>query len=449
MNIAAVLLALAGFFITIGIIVVIHEGGHFLAAKWLGFAIKRFSIGMGKVLWKRQMWGTEFALSLLPIGGYVAFEEEPIDEKGRPVKGYLFETGPRWRRAIVIVAGPLMNFVLAVILFSMVGAIGVQDLAPTVRALPQSQAAALGVERMDRIVAIDGRPIDGLMEFNTALLERLGEKDVLVEVDRHGDRVPLHFNLSEIALDAVTKSGGMVLGKLGLLPTGRGILIRDVLAGGPADQAGLRSGDIIRAVDGDVADLKHFAGVIRVSPGKAMQLEVESLTDGKTRMLSMVPRSVVDVETGVVVGRADLAFTEGLDPVIVRRGPLESTRVALMRVIGLTRLQASAVGGMVSGEVSTDSLSGPVGIANMAGKAIVSGATAFLEFVALISIAIGFMNLVPIPALDGGQLVLLAGETLLNRPIPPKVRQILAVASMGILVLLAVYVTYIDIGRFG
>ena len=137
----SVLLSLVGFLLTIGIVVMIHEGGHYLAAKWLGFGVKRFSIGMGRVLWRRRAWDTEFAVSLLPIGGYVAFEEaDELREQGREPTGVLFDSGPRWKKAIVVTAGPLMNFVLAVMLFTASGAIGVRDIAPYVEPAPASQA---------------------------------------------------------------------------------------------------------------------------------------------------------------------------------------------------------------------------------------------------------------------------------------------------------------------
>ncbi len=449
----SVLAAAAGFLITIGIVVVIHEGGHFLAAKWLGFAVKRFSIGMGRVLWRRRGWDTEFAFSMLPIGGYVSFHESARDEAGRPVKGFLFETGPRWRRAVVIVAGPLMNFVLAVLLFTAAGAAGVEDFVPRVAALPGSQAESLGVERLDRVTAVEGRPVSGLMELNSALVERTGEKDVAIEFDRRGERMTLHFSLADVSLDGATKRGGLVLPLLGLRPAGEGVLVVETMKDGPAAAAGLVAGDVIRSADGRPVAMRDFAAMIRENAGRTLTLEVESLGGGSSaapgalRTVRLTPRSVTDERTGEVIGRADLRFGEGMERILVRRGPLESLRVAVSRTVGLTRLQASAVGGMATGEVSTESLSGPVGIAGMAGGALVSGLAPFLEFLALISIAIGFMNLIPIPALDGGQLVILAGEALAGRSLSKGVREKLALASMALLALLAVYVTINDIGR--
>lgn len=219
----SVLLSLAGFLLTIGIVVMIHEGGHYLAAKWLGFGVKRFSIGMGRVLWRRRAWDTEFAVSLLPIGGYVAFEEaDELREQGREPTGVLFDSGPRWKKAIVVAAGPLMNFVLAVMLFTASGAIGVRDIAPYVEPAPASQAQTQGVDAMDLVTAVDGRRIVGVMDFNSALLEHTGEADVPVTFSRAktGETYVRHFDLSGLSLDEAAKTNGFVLQKLGFLLAG-------------------------------------------------------------------------------------------------------------------------------------------------------------------------------------------------------------------------------------
>ena len=447
----SVLLAVVGFLLTIGVVVLIHEGGHYLAAKWLGFAVRRFSIGMGKVVWRKNAWDTEFALSLLPIGGYVAFEEEEKREDGTPVQGILFEKGPRWRRAIVIAAGPLMNFVLAVALFTASGAIGVSDLAPYVTAAPGSQAEAQGIHRMDRVTAVAGRPIAGVTDFNATLLEQTGRPDVRIEFERNGEPFVRHFDLTGVTLEDATRTKGLILPKLGFLLAGKGVLVVDAIAGGPAAQAGLKAGDLILRINGEPSDFQTFASMIRTHAGKPLELEVQSLAsaDAPVRQLTMTPRAEKDGKTGALSGKADLRFAEGVERVTVRRGPIESLSIAVDKVIGLTRFQAEAVGDMAKGELSTENLSGPVGIAGMAGSALTAGLSAFLEFLALISSAIGFMNLIPIPALDGGQLVILGIEALMGRDIPRGVREKLGAVSMALLILLAVYVTVNDVGRLG
>ena len=418
----SVLLSLAGFLLTIGIVVMIHEGGHYLAAKWLGFGVKRFSIGMGRVLWRRRAWDTEFAVSLLPIGGYVAFEEaDELREQGREPTGVLFDSGPRWKKAIVVAAGPLMNFVLAVMLFTASGAIGVRDIAPYVEPAPASQAQTQGVGAMDLVTAVDGRRIVGVMDFNSALLEHTGEADVPVTFSRAktGETYVRHFDLSGLSLDEAAKTNGFVLQKL----------------------------DVVEKINGSRADMQGFAAAIRTSPEKTVQLSVNRA--GAPVEISLVPKRILDEKTQSAVGRAELRFGPGIEFVTVRLTPLQSLETAFDKVVGLTRFQAAAVGGMAKGEVSTENLSGPVGIAGMAGSALTAGVSAFLEFVALISIAIGFMNLIPIPALDGGQLVILGIEGLMGRSLARGLKEKLGAVSMALLLLLAVYVTMNDIGRLG
>jgi len=341
--------------------------------------------------------------------------------------------------------------VLAVALFTASGAIGVSDLAPYVTAAPGSQAEAQGIHRMDRVTAVAGRPIAGVTDFNATLLEQTGRPDVRIEFERNGEPFVRHFDLTGVTLEDATRTKGLILPKLGFLLAGKGVLVVDAIAGGPAAQAGLKAGDLILRINGEPSDFQTFASMIRTHAGKPLELEVQSLAsaDAPVRQLTMTPRAEKDGKTGTLSGKADLRFAEGVERVTVRRGPIESLSIAVDKVIGLTRFQAEAVGDMAKGELSTENLSGPVGIAGMAGSALTAGLSAFLEFLALISIAIGFMNLIPIPALDGGQLVILGIEALMGRDIPRGVREKLGAVSMALLILLAVYVTVNDVGRLG
>ena len=466
-----VLLSIIGFIITICVIVLIHEGGHYLAAKWLGFAVKRFSIGMGKVLWRFRRWDTEFAVSLLPIGGYVMFEEDSADLP-QEKRQHLFDRGARWKRAIVIAAGPLMNFVLAVILYAAAGAIGVEDVAPYVAAKPGTQAEAQGVQPMDRVLAVDGDRIDGISDFNLALIERAGVSDVSITLARAGspadearkrgenkgnlsdELLPAdessgvyvrHFDLSSLKLDAVADQKGFAFPSLGFLLTGRGIIVADVIAGGPAEKAGLKRHDLVLEVAGERATMTNFSAMIRAHAGKPLDLLVRS--DAGERRLTMTPEAVADTKTGETVGRANLRYGPAIELVTVRHGPLDSLRLAFDKVARLTAFQFTTVSGMAKGEVSAENLSGPVGIADMAGNAVAAGISAFLEYIALISVAIGFMNLIPIPALDGGQLVILGLEGTFRRDFTKRVKEMLGAASVALLLLLAAYVTMNDVAR--
>lgn len=445
--------AVVGFVITISIVVVIHEGGHYLAAKWLGFDVKRFSVGMGKVLWRRRAWNTEFALSALPVGGYVMFEEDD-PTLGAEARAKRFDAGSRLKRAVVVAAGPFMNFVLAVILFAAAGALGVQDVAPIVGARADTQASAAGIAALDRVTGVEGARVDGITDFNMALAAHLGEKDVAVTFERgnpeSGETPEVferRFDLSAITMDAVSKNQGFVFPMLGFTLEGRGVLVASVADGSPAQAAGLKPAMLILSMNGETADMTRFSQVIRESAGKAVELVVKDLAhDGASQTIILTPRAET-LDNGETVGRIGLVYRPSIELATVRHGPIESIKLAFDKVVRLTEFQATTVKGMAEGSVSTENLSGPVGIVDMAGDAMAAGISPFLEYIALISVAIGFMNLIPIPALDGGQLVLLGIEGAMRRPLPPGVKEKLGALSFAVLLLLVFYVTMNDVTR--
>ena len=231
----AVLTSVVGFLITLGLIILIHEGGHYLAAKWLGIRVKRFSIGMGKVIASRRAWDTEFALSVLPLGGYVMFEE-PHEHPNAPaeIRNALFSNVARWKRAIVIAAGPFMNFLLAFVLFIAVGAIGTKDIVPYLAAAPDTPAARAGIETNDRAVALGGVPVAGLTDLQLEILNRVGEGAVPLTLERAGVPVETTLDLSDFSMkDAVEP--GFLFRDVGLRLTGKGVLVGEPIADGPAD----------------------------------------------------------------------------------------------------------------------------------------------------------------------------------------------------------------------
>lgn len=441
-----ILITIFAFILTIGLIVLIHEGGHYLAAKALGIEVRRFSIGMGPVLAKFNAWKTEFAVSALPIGGYVAFVEgEESDPPER--KAVLFETGPRWKRAVICVAGPLMNFILAVMLYAGVGALGVEDVVPYVTPVENSQAANAGVETFDRPVAVNGRRVDGLTDFNLALISELGERDVEITFERGEAAYTAAFDLSKLSMREVNASSGAAFLELGLKLVGKGILVVQVDSESAGAKGGLRAGDVIESVDGRRAKLAEFQETIGAAAGKAVELEVRR--EGARIPLVVTPEAVEAEEGGGKIGRIGIRMMPEMETAVVRYGPIDSLRLAFFKVASITNFQYEAVKGMAKGEVSTENLSGPVGIAGMAGDAFRSGLSAFMEYLALISVAVGFMNLIPIPALDGGQLVILAVEGLFGRALSKRVKEGLMVASMAVLIFLALYATMNDVGRMG
>lgn len=438
--------SVVGFLVTICVVVAVHEGGHFWAARRLGILVERFSIGMGPVIWRRRASGklrTEYALSLLPIGGYVKFVDDDAalapEERAR-----LYVNAPVWKRALVVAAGPLMNFILAVALFASTGITGVKDIVPYVAPMPGSQAERVGVEPLDLVRSVDGQSVQGALDLNSLLLGRVGDDSVSIVFERSGRQEERVFDLSAVDLDKVANQGGFVFPEIGLGLTGRGAMVVEPVAGGPADRAGLKKGDIIRRIDGRDATLQIVMDTIRESRGRPLSLEVDRVAGDKLSSvrLTMTPELAgPDRWAGRLTLRSTIEFTT------VTLGPVDAVRHAVDRVLTLTALQFRSIVGMIEGTVSTEHLSGPVAIADMAGSAAKAGLTSMIEFVAVISVAIGFMNLIPIPALDGGQLVFLGIEAVRGRALSPELQGRIAMIGIAVILMLALFVTMNDIER--
>ncbi|MFU0841298.1 MAG: Zinc metalloprotease [Burkholderia sp.] len=421
--------ALLGFTIVLGTLVVIHEGGHCFTAKLLGIRVERFSLGFGPVLWRRVIRGTEYCVSALPLGGYVKMLNES-DEGIRPEDlPYSYERAPRWKRALVLFMGPAVNFIFAFVLYAAVGLIGVPDIAPILGTPPaQTQAAAEGVRAGDRILSVEGAAIRGLTDLNLELIARAGEEDVKAEFSRGGETYVRHFSLAGESLDDVSKKPPMLT--LGLVPEFTGVSIVNVMPGSPAKAAGIEPGSLLLAVDGRKAATPADAvKLLKAAKGGEVTLLVKSAADPEA--------GAREVRAALKDGKLGVALAPGFHMIKVRLGPVESVTTALNRVRAMTALQAKGIGQMATGEASTKNLSGPVAIAQAAGSAVQSGLVPFLEFTALISLALGFMNLLPIPVLDGGQLCVLACEGALRRDFSEKTRE--NIGKVGLILLLAVF----------
>lgn len=448
----SVLLSIIGFILAIGILVIVHEGGHYLMAKFFHIRVKRFSLGMGPVLARRYRWDTEFVISLIPAGGYVAFAEkdEPIEDARMGQRGIFFTDATRWQRALVIVAGPVINFILAFVLLVGVGFLGVQDIASYTAAQPNSQAATQGVQLNDRIVAIDGEKIYGWGQVNTSLLGHLGQKDVPITLMRGHETITRHFDLSALTLQDAAKAKGFISTQVGLLPSLVGIEIVDVLPDSPAARAGILPQSKVIAINGETSDkvlsVPAFMKIIQDSPDQAIKLLLKDREDQRYEVY-LRPAMKTDPKTGQVQGYVGIQMRQPIEMVTLHLNPLEATSYAYNKVVNLFNLQFKSVGEVAKGDVSVKEFSGPVGIASVAGSAVSAGLVPFLEFLALLSVALGFMNLIPIPALDGGQLVILACEGVLRRDLSLRFKNALAALSFALLMVLAVVVTFSDVQR--
>jgi regulator of sigma E protease len=433
--------------VVLSVLVVVHEFGHFAVAKFFGFPVEVFSVGFGKRLFGRKWRGTDYRVSAIPLGGYVRVIGLGPDES-TVTEGTSREAPPvgkRWQRALVLLAGPLMNLALAIALHTAVFAVGTRVPAyelepPVVRVVePESPGAQAGFRAGDRIVSIGGRPTprwrDVLFIFGMNAREELS-----VEVDRAG--TPVSLNVTP------KPSTKYDLGYVGLLPdfgTNVRARIAQVIGGSPAARAGLKSGDIVLAVAGKpiqgAPDQVFSKFVEAVGSGAPGPFPIEYLRDGRTGTVSVTPRKEGDSwKVGVQV-------TGDLPEVVERFSVGQSFVEGWRRVETDFKMTLAVIGRLFRGTASMKSMSGPLDIAKFSGEAARTGAVPLVAFMAAISLQLGIFNLLPIPVLDGGHLFLLSLEGLVRRDFSLRVKErILQVGFVMILALLAV-VLYNDLAK--
>ena len=391
--------------VTLGILVTVHEAGHFFLARYFGVRVLRFSLGMGPVLWRRQgADGTEFALSLLPIGGYVKMLEGEADGiASAPRQRAFSETHPAARIAIAL-GGPVANLLLALLVYWVLFVSGVTGLVPYVKALEGAEGPAVGA----RILAVDGQETPSWNAVNEALVRRLGESG-RITFTLQGERGPwtLERPIERWLADA---EAPQFLAELKLEPSYPVVLGR-ILEDSPAETAGLRPGDRITAVNGQLVEhWPAFVKAVQAAGSETLTLDLER--DGEARRLTIRPR----LEEGKGFVGVSPAYA------VQRWGPGEAVGQALLATWDKTAMTLGLVRKMVQGLVSTSNLSGPITIAKVAGDSAKSGAETFLGFLALLSVSLAVLNLLPIPVLDGGHVVLHLLEWVRGAPLPERVQ---------------------------
>ncbi|HZG21551.1 MAG TPA: RIP metalloprotease RseP [Herbaspirillum sp.] len=446
---------LIAFFVALGTLVVVHELGHYLVARWCGVKVLRFSVGMGRVIWSRRFGRdqTEWALSVLPLGGYVKMldaREQPLEDIPEADLKREFTRQSVWRRIAIVAAGPIANFLLAILLFAGLYMHGVPEPVPVLRAAsPQSAAYQAGLRAGDRITAINGAPVQVWSEVRWKLMQLVLEKaDARVDVERAnpagGGKLLDTVTLRLGSIDSNELEGDF-LGKLGLA-LARPPAVLGKIMDGPAKAAGLQSGDRIIAIDAvPVQDGLAFVEKIRESAGKPLLLEGQR---GDRRFdVRVTPDTVEEGDSGKRIGRIKVEVPLAPEMATVSDDPLTAVAKGAQRTWDTSVMTIKMIGKMIVGQVSLKNITGPITIADYAGQTARVGLVSYLSFLAFISISLGVMNLLPIPVLDGGHLLYYALEILTGRPVSERFGEIAQRAGLGLLMALMLVAAFNDIVR--
>ena len=438
------MLTLIAFLGALGILIVFHEFGHYLAARLCGVKVLRFSLGFGKALYLKQFkpGGTEWVLAAFPLGGYVKMLGEQDDNVQPEDLPFAFNRQSVAKRFFIVAAGPLANFLLAILIYWGLFIYGMPGQRPLLDTPPAETAAArAGIAHWDTIEQIDGKPVQTWEDVNWYLAQKVvdGGEVALFVRDAHGkDRVRL-LRLAGVSGDDLDKD---FLNKLGLRPA-RTVPARlgQILADSPAQHAGLEAGDLITAVDSvPVGDWNSFSQAVRAKPGQSIVLTV--LHQGTMRALAVVPQR--ERVAGKTIGRIGVAP----DVLVTVQYPAGTALVrGALKCWDTSVFSLKMMGRMLAGELSWRNLSGPLTIAQVAGETAHIGWLPYLLFIALVSVSLGVLNLLPVPILDGGHLMYYMIEAIKGKPVSMQAMEVGQRIGIVVLMMLMSVALYNDIAR--
>jgi regulator of sigma E protease len=439
--------------LTLGILVSIHEFGHFWVARRCGVKVLRFSVGFGKPLlsWRDKL-GTEYAVAGIPLGGYVKMLDEREGEVPEDQRHMAFNRATPMKRIAIAAAGPLANFVLAIFVYWLVFLNGVSGVAPVIdHVAPGSLAEQAGLIEGQEIVAVDGVETPTWETLQMQLLERIGESGELsISVKtagsslRYENRVQIDKWMQGLEEPRPLDELGVTLFVPELVPE-----IGELVAGGAAQQAGLQEGDIIVESDGKaVSTWQDWVQIVRASPDKALSLRVKR--DNRLLDLVMTPQRKLE-DNGMAVGFAGVGVKPPQWPESMLRevdyGPVAALVAASKKAWRMSVFTLESIKKMITGLLSPKNLSGPITIAKVAGSSAQYGFFSWLSFLGLLSISLAVLNLLPIPILDGGHIVYAAIEGIIGRPVTEQVQAWANQLGLALVVCVMFFALYNDVLR--
>jgi regulator of sigma E protease len=448
------LITIASFLVTVGVLVVVHEFGHYLAARWAGVKILRFSVGFGKPLMVRRRGRdqTEWVIAAVPLGGYVKM----VDEREGPVepldRDRAFNRQGVATRIFIVIAGPLANFLLAFVVYWALFIAGMPGLKPVVGDPPPATAAAIaGLANGDTVISVADETVGTWNDVRWLLLkEAVKRASVDIEVQTSsGAPATRRLDMSSLTKDDLDKD---FLGKLGLRnfrPRAPAILGR-LIPGSAAERAGLLQGDRVVAINGKAIDTWfEFTAEVSGNAGRALLFEVERA--GRRAQIRATPDVVTEGDNRI--GRLGVEAPPELKreyermTTVVRYNPLVAIPKAAHKVWDLSIFSLKMLGRMIVGDISWKNLSGPITIADYAGQSAQAGWVTWLGFLALVSVSLGVLNLLPIPLLDGGHLVYYFAEIVKGSAVSDRTMEIGQRLGLALLLALTFFAFYNDINR--
>ncbi len=420
----------ASFVVALGILVAVHEFGHFWVARKCGVIVQKFSIGFGKSLWKTVgKDGTEYSLSMIPLGGFVKMLDERVEEVPESLKHRAFNNKPLWQRSAIVAAGPIANFIFAVFAYWIIFVIGIPAIKPVIGEVsPQSIVAQAGIEQGMELKAVSGIKTTDWQSANMALISHIGDKSMTLTVvspDNPSFEQVKNLDLSNWQFDPETQS---VMRTLGFVPFSPAVTLKIALVNedSAAERAGLKVDDTLLTIDGvAVNQWQQVVETIKSNAGVSVDVLVKRL--GQELTLTLTPESKT-VKDGSQIGYAGIAPYREEWPdnyrFDLKYGVIDSVGQAIDKTGQLISVTLSMVKKLFTGDVALKNLSGPISIAKGAGMTAEYGLVYFLSFLALISVNLGIINLLPLPVLDGGHLLFFAIEAVIRRPVPEKIQEV-------------------------
>lgn len=444
---------LGAFILALGILIVFHEYGHYIVARLAGVKVLRFSVGFGTPLLKRRFGRdqTEWVIAAFPFGGYVKMLDEREGEVDPAERHRAFNRQSVWRRIAIVSAGPIANFLLAVLLYWILFVSGVPGLKPLLGEPPaNTPAASAQLKSGDLVTKVNDVPVETWQALRWELLEHAVGKKV-VELELHGENGNIRYAKLDLTGIGPDELDAGLLTEIGVVRFDAPIapVLGEVIDGDPASRDGLRTGDLIETVDG--APVQRWAEVVaavRAAPGR--QVEFGLLRDGERLTVRVVTDLIVDGDKEIGrIGAGPQVDAERLEQLLVQvRYPVgEGLYRAVLKMGEVSMFTLRMLGRMIVGDVSLKNLSGPITIADYAGQSAKVGWLAYLNFLALISISLGVLNLLPVPVLDGGHLMYYLVEIGKGSPVSDRALELGQRVGLVLLFTLMAFAIYNDIIR--